>query len=753
MDETVSPQNGALSIRINIPVPPSRGLTLPFAFTYDSNSAGLQPIPRQTNQLQWQYPQGVFAGGTWSNSLPQLTAIIQNYLDPTSHTINPCYSTTGYIFRDTTGGRHSLALSALVSSPPSVPSCSDANGPGQAWTNFPDGGDDFYRAHIYGAGINPQAGGGAGIVTVVDASGTVYTFGTDPNVGWNCYPGNSVNYNSGTIIYPTAYSMPNSIEDRNGNLVAISQRCAGGASLSISDTTGRTALSFQTSGVIGTTTINSVTVSGSAQPYSLTYGGAGGAALSVNATAVLSTAGTNCTGVPAWSMGGGGLTAMTLPNGKQYQFTYDPTYGLLSKITYPGGGYVSYTWGMNPQSAAVAYTDTQAYGLNDCSYRYDKPAVMHRYVSFDGQTIALQQDFSYSTTWSAYLQWSNTQTTVTTHDLVRGTSFQTVYTYLPIVPPTSPNTRQNFWDSQLPVESTITYKDTNGQVLRTVTKTWFNADEMNTEAQTLDSGQTSSVSYTYGPGHTITDKKEFDYGQSTATRETTTTYQAFANTPIYPSAPSIFNKPCQSIIYGNGSRVAESDYYYDASTSTTPCSAATTQTLPGTGIYISHDESSYGTTASVARGNQTKDVKQCFQGSAACGSGSPTTSYAFDETGQVTSSTDPNGKITQYYYADSYTILSGGVNASYTPGGNTNAFLTKIIDPLTHSQNFKYDFNTGQLTVVKDQNALSTTYLYNDPLARPTLTIRPDGGQTTVAYNDTAHTDTTSKAINSSQPW
>ena len=35
--ETVNPANGSVSVRIGVPVPPSRGFTLPFNFTDDSN--------------------------------------------------------------------------------------------------------------------------------------------------------------------------------------------------------------------------------------------------------------------------------------------------------------------------------------------------------------------------------------------------------------------------------------------------------------------------------------------------------------------------------------------------------------------------------------------------------------------------------------------------------------------------------------------------------------------------------------------
>jgi hypothetical protein len=36
LSETVNPANGSLHIKIDLPVPKGRGLTLPFAITYDS---------------------------------------------------------------------------------------------------------------------------------------------------------------------------------------------------------------------------------------------------------------------------------------------------------------------------------------------------------------------------------------------------------------------------------------------------------------------------------------------------------------------------------------------------------------------------------------------------------------------------------------------------------------------------------------------------------------------------------------------
>src|SRR5215467_3689226 len=37
LSETISPSNGSVSVRINLPTPKSRGIALPFSIAYDSN--------------------------------------------------------------------------------------------------------------------------------------------------------------------------------------------------------------------------------------------------------------------------------------------------------------------------------------------------------------------------------------------------------------------------------------------------------------------------------------------------------------------------------------------------------------------------------------------------------------------------------------------------------------------------------------------------------------------------------------------
>jgi hypothetical protein len=60
--------------------------------------------------------------------------------------------------------------------------------------------------------------------------------------------------------------------------------------------------------------------------------------------------------------------------------------------------------------------------------------------------------------------------------------------------------------------------------------------------------------------------------------------------------------------------------------------------------------------------------------------------------------------------------------------------------PVSHVEKFTYRYSDGQLASASDQNNPPnyTSYSYADALGRLTETDYPDGGKTTVAYNDTA---------------
>ena len=443
------------------------------------------------------------------------------------------------------------------------------------------------------------------------------------------------------------------------------------------------------------------------------------------------------------------IATLTLPNGEKYQFQYDPTYGVLSKVVFPSGGYISYTWGLNPMSqfTSLEYQKVQVNGITyfPCYFRHDFYAVTHRYVSYDGVNVALQQDFSYSTTWNASFptQWQSKQTTVTTHDLVRPGQphYDTIYTYVPFtLPPQIPFDNPG---GQTSLESVITYKGTSGTVLKTVRKNWLTQYELAGECETLEDGSIRGTFYSYGTGIQVTDKKEFGFGvisagscnlpTATPTRETITTYQPFQKTPKFPTVLSVFDRPATVKVYGSGTLQAETDFGYDQS----PISAVT----PGP---TDHDEANYSATSTNPRGNVTTITRQCFP---SCSNS--VTRYTYDETGQVASLKDPNGNTTLYSYADNYT--------SGLPPGNTNAYLKTITRPPTngvsHIQTFSYSYSDGKLTQSMNENLHPTTYKYIDSLDRFTEADFPDGGKTSLSYNDSSPTPsvTTTTLITASQ--
>jgi RHS repeat-associated protein len=742
LSETVMPATGALSIRIQVPVPQSRGFTVPFSFGYDSNIAQHVGVggTSGTSYLE---------SGGWKYDTPQLTFAAKQYLQSSGGVGSVCQYSTDYVLDDLRGSTHALGIS--VAQLQNQGNCSFY--PRNWLYQYFVGGDAKLQATT-SAWSYPSGASSAAPVTVADMDGTIYYFS---NTGGRVELGTA----------PSATSLPDWIEDRNGNKAVFTD--SGNGRFTITDTAGRTAISSSGFGATG----NTITASGLSGPYILTWG-------SVSPTYTLHytmpfsiSADGGCAGLGPSLSPFAAVTKIVLPNGQSYQFQYDATTGLLSKIVYPTGAYVRYAWAPNTLSEVVTYParNDPNWGV-DCEGQYDTLAVQHRYVSFDGVHEVLRQDFSYSTTWPApgpggYISgWTSKQTNVVTNDLARGTSFTTSYTYAFSSVPAQPNDPSWLGSGSLPVETQIVYKDTNGATLRTVNKAYFDPLLPPNETDILDNGQTSETAYAYtslfqgfwsNPPTdqgvscsasssqecwlaVLTDEYEYDYGAAGSPgpilKHTHYDYHTFGTDPLFtspyssiPPPPTILDRPSDVITYnGSGTRVAETDYSYDGTA---------TSSVPS---VTQHDETNYGTSYNV-RGNATTKTVQCI------GCTNAITTYAYDETGKIVSQTDPCGNTTcgdmggsshttTYGYGDSYTFLSGGQNTPYTPSGNTNAYLTSITNPLGHTQHFTYDFNNGELTVSKDENSQISTYLYNDSLARPTQAVFPDLGQTSISYND-----------------
>ena len=440
-------------------------------------------------------------------------------------------------------------------------------------------------------------------------------------------------------------------------------------------------------------------------------------------------------------------------NFNPYDATVQNSFGLINELIYPGGGWVKYKWAMSANYQQVAgftgtHLDTNGnpdgnYPGGACVVQYKAPVVSSRQVSYDGVNVAQTQTFQYSTTWSGSA-WTSKTTTVTTQDNLTGKTSVTTYTYAPGY------SLQGFpfWNgssvaSAFPVEQTVQYKDWDGTVLRTVSKTWFSASDLQEEDVT-ENGKTRKTTYCYQPSGSCTpsgsgtnrvhvyEKKEYGYDNNVA-RRTVYQYHTFPNSSLGLPFPS---QVSAEIVYnGSGTRVAETDYSYDDFA------------VASMANVVQRDDLNYGTGATV-RGNLTKIIKKCFVGTTACATDS-ITSYTYDQTGQTVSMIDPcgynggnpcSGDMTGANHTTTYshTDSPAGGNAA----GQSNAYLTQITHPQTNGvtmqESFTYNYVLGDVLTSTDANGRTTTYKYNDPRDRLTETDFPDSSSvmSTNTYND-----------------
>jgi YD repeat-containing protein len=696
--ETVNPANGSVSIRIPLRIAPGRQLTLPFSIAYDSNGAFYMKA-QGSGPSYTSGPLSLGTQGGWSYSYPLISFEGTTWTIPGSNdNLITCHGSYNYVYQDATGGRHNLALSVSpnVASPDGYDNCNEgATGDGE----FATGGEGSILATTSIPGGNT---GSFPAVYVTDADGTGYYI-----------PGGA----------PGIY-LARSVTDRNGNTISIVPQSGGSDAtdqVTYSDTIGRIALTV--SGLGGNPDTISPSGSGSYQVYWTSAS----AQFTDNMVNLEPGVDPNCpTSMAASSTV---ISQIDLPDGQTFKMLYDPTYGMLTKLTYPGGGYVRYVWGLNSQAEAGLFPWNVS-ADESWACRYDFPAITDRYVSYDGTTEALHQHFSYATQWSGNsLDWTQKTTTITTTDNVRNASYSTNYVYSSLPTAYVPNCVGCFLTEQVPVENTITYNDYSGSVLQTVTESWENIRLLQT-VQTSVGGQSSLKVYCYNNWEQTTETDEYDLGAGSPSgpcasppsgttsgallRKTTTGYATFSG--------HIVDLPSLVITYdGSGNRVAETDYpLYDSV------------------------------------GNLKTKTVDCFAvtGGQACSQGNSTTTYMYDTNGQVTSTADPNGNTpTQLSYVDSYSSCGG----SGPPQSPSDAYLTKVTYPsvngVSHIVSYCYDYVSGLLLSATDENLNTTNYSYNDPFVRLKTISNPDGGSTGYSYSDGGPTPmiTTTTQMSSSQ--
>jgi RHS repeat-associated protein len=746
LSETVNPQNGQVSIRIAGPSPHERGPNLPhYAYLYDTSgreSMTFSPELVQCSSPDPGYapaecdavvtgPSPAYGLGTPAPTPPLLNTIFQvfssqSYTSPqvpgnVNAPVTYGCAYYAYSYFDSQGGLHNLNLHVLNNqSTTPEPGCS---GLGYETNYF--GGDSSIKADC-------QQNVSCSAVDATTSSGLVLA-GLFGNTSIEDSNGNGSNGTGrpASYTYTTVQGHPQPPgQGQQAGYVALSTITLPG----VSGTYTYNYSTFSRSGSVG--------FSASVNSYST-----GGGWCQLNELG-------NMTQTTSFA----DVSSLLLPNGQSYTFGYDGKWGLVNSITYPTGGKVTYTWGVNSLSESYNANTPPIWngillnGQQNCYFEYDLPVVTKRVVDFDGTHPALEQDFAYSTAPGTNGFWSTKTTTVTTKDLVRGTTTGvTKYNYIPMFPPLiSTGTSSK---SVIPHESTVVYQDGAGNTLRTIVKVWLGVDLLGAECEILDNGMVSGKFYQYqqvpspayvwsgGMSDQVTDLAEYDYTQgvtstcvqpSSATapaRETKTQYATIPSSTLWQPAesepiPQTNDRPSVIQIYDHGTLIAETDFAYDQ-----------TSVVSVSPTAYDHDETNLGPSQAAGRGNATTITKKCIQN---CSTNSVITAQ-YDETGQIVGVTDANGNTTTLSYADDYSI--GG-----TPPGNTNTYVTTITRPITnginHISSFAYHYTFGELTSATDENSQVTTYTYNDTWGRPTLGNASDGGQIQKVYNDSAPSPT-----------
>jgi RHS repeat-associated protein len=175
---------------------------------------------------------------------------------------------------------------------------------------------------------------------------------------------------------------------------------------------------------------------------------------------------------------------------------------------------------------------------------------------------------------------------------------------------------------------------------------------------------------------------------------------------------NIYDQPSTVIVRdGNGTRVAETDYYYDQY-------SLTATTAP------------QHTSVSTPRANLTTVSRWLSTG------GSASSVYHYDDAGNVLSYQPPNGSANTVQFTYGSGLAFGFVTQTTYPSTTAPGTGNGTVNHITYAN---YDINTGLLTSSTDLNGQATTYNYDSTLRPSSIISQPlvtggPSGQTTFSY-------------------
>jgi RHS repeat-associated protein len=435
------------------------------------------------------------------------------------------------------------------------------------------------------------------------------------------------------------------------------------------------------------------------------------------------------------------VTAITLPDNTSYSFEYDCDsttgiaacnasggqsgyYGTLTQMTLPTGEQINYGYSM---FGGVSWLNNQ----NEFPSWWVTSKTSNQ-GTWTYTPLATAGAGSGNTCLPGYYGIGCMQTTVQRPD---GSKEVTSFIVSPVL--------GGPWPQQV-----LSYNTDGATLLSTVVNTWdFSHQSLMRSCyaacyeNVLKLSTTTTVPI---PGGNLTKQTTYAYdspqtGNPTAIKEWK--YQS-GTSPTFPSVPdratymtyatigtnNDIDRPTKITVCNNtgtdsncpggGSTVAQATVTYDNYGS---ASGNCLQRLSLVTGVVNHDDTNYAC-SNTARGNPTQISQWVSSGA------SLTTSFTYDTTGQVTTSTDSAGNVTNHYYApDNFYNDNGSDPASaYTPAQPTNAYVVKVTDNIG-TASAGYYYGSGKVALSTDYDGATTYSHYMDAFDRPTDTDYPIG--------------------------
>lgn len=458
-----------------------------------------------------------------------------------------------------------------------------------------------------------------------------------------------------------------SITDSNGNQITLS------GSGQFTDTTGKVVL----------------TAAGAApNPQTFTYTDSSGSPRAVTVSYLTHTVQTafNCSGIGEYGPTSIPLVdKITFADGRAYTFSYEATpngsgnvTGRLKSVQFPQGGTINYTY--SGGSNGIECADGSAAGLTRSFSANDGSAASTwtytRTITGTGTSTTAVVDGLKNNKTYTFVEASNQPggTTAQYYETSRSV-YQGAASGTPVLArntcydgSTSPCTTSTF---ALPISNIVTYESLNGSGNHG-TSTFYNAFGLPTTVDIFDFGSAA-----FGP---LLRKEVLTYGTSIA--NLVTEDQVFDGSS------------------GTGNLSGQTIYSYD-----------TTAPVASSGVP-------QHVAVSGPRGNLNSVVQSASSGA------SYTSSFTYEDTGSLLSSTTPSGKTTLSY--DPTFVYNTGVSLP-TPTSGVPLSLSAAFDTA----------NTGLPLNSTDPNSQVTKIPTYDSVLRPKEIDYPDGGKTTLSYTAT----------------